>query len=355
VHYNLGAAAYRGGDLPRAERAFMEVARTPSMAALAYYNLGLVALERRDADEAREWFTRTLQATPSPPLADLASRRLAELPEARAPGFWSYYSRGGVGYDDNVSLRSDSIEGSASGDSDGYGELIFAGSYSFGSWRFDTGGAVTEYFDQDEYSQSSLSLGGARGFALENWWLEMGVHGAEYSLGGAAFERNVTATLQANRTFYGGGRIRAQLRGGAVDGQGEYWGLTGERIEAGFYYDRSWRRWTFGAHTRVQDNTSEDALYASRWIQLGAEVRYVASPLWGVVASAALRRIQHPAVSDTLPGWDDNRQTLLLGVTRSIRRYMQLFLRCQLERNDSPVADYDYDRNWIALSLETWR
>ena len=116
IHYNLGAAAYRGGDLPRAERAFMEVARTPSMAALAYYNLGLVALERNDDAEARDWFTRALQATPDPPLADLASRRLTELPEARAPGFWSYYSRGGVGYDDNVSLRSDSIEGAASGD-----------------------------------------------------------------------------------------------------------------------------------------------------------------------------------------------------------------------------------------------
>ena len=355
IHYNLGAAAYRGGDLPRAERAFMEVARTPSMAALAYYNLGLVALERNDDAEARDWFTRALQATPDPPLADLASRRLTELPEARAPGFWSYYSRGGVGYDDNVSLRSDSIEGAASGDTDAYGELIFAGSYSFGKWRFDSGGAVTEYFEQSDYSQSSLSLGMARGFATDNWWLEVGAHGAEYSLGGEAFERNLTATVQANRTFYGGSRIRAQLRAGAVDGQGEYWGLTGERTEAGFYYDRSWRRWTFGAHTRLQDNTADDPIYASRWIQLGAEVRYVASPLWGVVASAALRRIQHPAESATLPGWDDNRQTLLLGVTRSIRRYMQLFLRCQLERNDSPVAGYDYDRNWVALSLETWR
>src|SRR5690349_24989897 len=56
IHYDIGAASYLGGDLPRAERAFLEVARTPSMAPLAYYNLGLVALERRDEREARGWF-----------------------------------------------------------------------------------------------------------------------------------------------------------------------------------------------------------------------------------------------------------------------------------------------------------
>src|SRR5688572_2088783 len=39
IHFNIGSAAYRGGDLPRAEREFREVARTPTMAALAHYNL----------------------------------------------------------------------------------------------------------------------------------------------------------------------------------------------------------------------------------------------------------------------------------------------------------------------------
>ena len=41
VHYNIGVAAYRNGDLSRAERAFREVAKTPAMEAVAHYNLGL--------------------------------------------------------------------------------------------------------------------------------------------------------------------------------------------------------------------------------------------------------------------------------------------------------------------------
>lgn len=354
VHYNLGAAAYRGGDLPRAERAFREVARTPAMAALAYYNLGLVALQRRDERDAREWFERAQQAEPDPKISELAARRLSELPEARAPGRWSYYSRGGVGYDDNVSLRSSSLEAS-SGAADSYGELIFAGSYSFGMWRVDTGGSVIEYFEQDDYSQSSLSLGGARGFRTDNWYFELGAYGAEYSLGGERYERDLTGAFQASRLFHGGSRLRALVRASAVGGRGEFEGLTGERLDVGLYYDRSWRRWTFGAHGRWQRNDSEDPIFASHWAQLGADVRYAVSPLWGLVASAGFRRITHAAESETLPGWDDNRATLLLGVTRMLRSRLQLFVRAQLERNDSPVAGYDYDRNWIAASVEMWR
>src|SRR6185295_10713999 len=109
-----------------------------------------------------QWFERTIDESPDVRIVELANRRIAELPEQRAPAF-SYYSRGGFGYDDNVSLRSSSIEGTATGVKDSYGELIAAGSYSFGAWRVDGSAAMLEYIKHDEYSQSSYALGGARG------------------------------------------------------------------------------------------------------------------------------------------------------------------------------------------------
>ena len=63
----------------------------------------------------------------------------------------------------------------------------------------------------------------------------------------------------------------------------------------------------------------------------------------------------HPAQSETLNGWDDNRATVQVGVTRALWKRAQLFVRYEHERNDSPVAGYDYDRNWVAASVETWR
>ena len=355
VQYNIGAAAYLGGDLPRAERAFLEVARTPAMAALAHYNLGLVALQRHDEREARDWFEQTTQDVPDERLAALALERLAELPEARAPGFFSYYTRAGAGYDDNISLRSGSIESSATGDEDSYGELIFGGSYSFGDWRVDTAAAMLRYTHVDEFNQTAFSLGGARGFRLENWYFELGAYGSQFSLGGEVFEQNVGVGAQASRAFYNGSRLSAQLRATSVDGKGDFLGLTGDRTEAGVYYDLTWRSWNFGAHTRAEFNDSEDPIFATRWLQLGAEARYAWSPTWGFMAITALRRTTHPAQSETLSGWDDNRATIQVGTTRSLWKQAQLFVRFEHERNDSPVAGYDYVRNWVAASVEYWR
>ena len=130
VHYNIGVAAYRSGDLARAETAFQEVARTPAMAALAHYNLGLVALKRGDEKAARQWLERVALETSDEKLASLAQSRLDEQPKVSTSTPWSLYARSGVGYDDNVALRSASIETIGSGQDDAFGELMLAGSYS---------------------------------------------------------------------------------------------------------------------------------------------------------------------------------------------------------------------------------
>jgi hypothetical protein len=356
VQYNNGSAAYLGGDLPRAERAVRVVARTPAMAALAYYNLGLVALERRDEREARDWFERALHDDPPDArLEALAASRLAELPEPRAPGAWSYYTRAGVGYDDNVALRSASLDTAASGDADEYGELLFISSYTFGAWRVDTGGSVLEYASLDEFSQHGYFLGAARGFRADRWYFEAGAFGAQASLGGDVYERSVAAGVQATRALYGGGRLRAQLRGTSVQGKGDFTGLSGERTELGLYYEKYWRAWSFGAHARAERDASEDPIFASRWVQIGANASYALSPLWTVTASAAWRRIRHPAQPDIVGGWEDQRATTLLGITRALWQRAQIFVRYERELNDSPVAGYDYGRDRICASVEMWR
>jgi tetratricopeptide (TPR) repeat protein len=356
IHFNIGSAAYLGGDLPRAERAFREVARTPAMASLAYYNLGLIALERRDESEARDWFERAIHdATPDARLQALTLQRLEELPDPRGPGQWYYYTRGGIGYDDNVALRSASFESSATGEADAYGEFVLATTYSIGQWRLDTGASLLQYQSLHAFNQNSYYLGGARGFRTDKWYFELGATGSQASLGGDVYEQNVAAGGQATRMFLGGGRLRAQVRGTSVQGQGAFTGLTGKRMELGLYYDKRWRRWDFGVHTRAEKDDSEDPIFASRWFQLGGDAGYAFSPLWNVELSASMRRTSHPAQSETISGWDDRRATLLVGITRTLWERTQLFLRYVAERSNSAVAGYDYDRNWVAVSVENWR
>jgi predicted porin len=213
---------------------------------------------------------------------------------------------------------------------------------------------MLRYRDLDEFSQTSLYLGGARGFRLDNWYFELGAYGSELTFGSDVFERNVAAGALVTRVFYGGSRLRAQLRATSVEGHGQFTGLTGDRTEFGLYYDKAWRSWYFGAHTRGEFNESEDPIYETRWVQLGAEARYALSPLWGFSVNAALRRTRRPAQSGTLEGWDDNRTAVQIGATRALWRQTQLYVRYEHERNQSPVAGFDYDRNRVCASVEFW-
>jgi hypothetical protein len=355
VHYNIGVAAYRTGDLARAETAFQEVGRTPAMAALARYNLALVALKRGDGKAARQWLERV--ETSDEKLAGLVQSRLDELPKNSPSKAWSLYARSGLGFDGNVALRSASIDTTGSGQDDAFGELMLAGSYSFRpSWRFDGAVGLLRYADLDEFDQDALSFGVIHGMTLDAWHLEPGVYVSQFSLGGDVYERSAAASAGATRAFFGSGWLRAQLRVSAVNGEGDFSGLSGSRSELSLRYE--WEgppSWRFGAQTRAEFNNSEDEVFASRWIEIGADTRWSASPQWTLVAGVTLRQTRHPAQSTTEDAWDDDRTAFRLEATRLLWEHAQLFVRYEHEHNQSPVSENGYDRDWIAASIEFWR
>lgn len=356
VHYNIGVAAYRSGDLARAERAFQEVARTPAMAALANYNLGLVALKRGDTRAARGAFGRAARDAGDERLAGLATQRLGELPPEPQPAAWSIYARGGAGYDDNVALRSDSIDSTASGKSDAFAELLASGSVSFGQdWHVDAAAALLDYFDLDEFDQGVLSLGGRRGFDLDAWYLEAGGYAAQLTLGHDVFERSVGAGVRATRNFDGGRILQAQVRATAVDGEGDFSGLTGSRAELGVNFDWSWQAWSFGTYGHAEFDDSEDEAFTSRWVEIGGLAQWALSPRWIFTADGTLRRTRHPAQEVSPESWEDRRSTIRLGVISKLWQQAQLFVRYEHERTASPIESYDYNRNWVAASIEYWR
>jgi hypothetical protein len=360
IHYNIGVAAYRGGDLARAERAFAEAARTPAMAALAYYNLGLITRQRGDTNAARGWFARAARESTDERVSALAARQLGELPDAPVPAKGSLYARGGVGYDDNVALRSESIDTAGSGEDDSFAELLVAGSYSFGSrWRADGAAGLSRYTSLDEFDQTALSLGLARGFSVASWSLELGGNVTRLALGGDVYERSVAATAQARRSVgmgsFGTGSLRAQLRAANVDGEGDFAGLSGTRSGIGLEYAWTLRSLSFSLSTRAENNDSRDVAFETRWFEAGADLHWAASPAWTLGAGARSRRISHPSPSSTQDGWSDRRVVYQLEATKLLWKRLQLFVRYEHERTRSPVEEYAYDRNLVAVSLETWR
>ena len=228
-------------------------------------------------------------------------------------------TRGGAGYDDNVALRSESIDGSASGEDDAFGDCWPSASVAFGhNWHVDAAAAVLDYIDLDEFDQGVLSLGARRGFTLDAWYLELGAYGTQLSLGHDVFERSATAEAPRQRAAsVAEACCRAQLRATAVDGEGDFTGLSGARAELGVNYDWSWQAWSFGAYTRAELNDSEDDVFASRWVELGGQAQ------WSHVTALDVLGGRH-AASHATPGPG--------GVARVLGRSpLDASARCDLE------------------------
>ncbi len=155
-------------------------------------------------------------------------------------------------------------------------------------------------------------------------------------------------------TLSGGWLLQAQLRVSAVNGEGDFCGLSGSRSELGLRYEWSWQSWRFGALARAEFNDSEDEVFASRWMEIGGGAV-------GDVAAVDLRRRALPCVRRDIrrrtvaEAWETPHARSGWKRPGSCWQQAQLFVRYEHERNASPIAAYDYDRNWVAASIEYWR
>lgn len=246
VHYNLAAAWYRLGDFRQAYAAFSEAAKTPDIAPIAWYNLGLTAARQGDADLARAWFLRVLETDDQDALHALAAgmlERLGAEPDvpadavaiAAAPG-WSGFLLGALGYDNNVLLLSDGDLLGGSDRGDFFIDLF--GHAGRDVWHDDSGGYSVEvdasawllrHASLDEFDMGTVRAGATLEYAGAAWVTGGGAHGAWTLLNSRGYTRESLFSLRAARRLPPG-LLRLRYELGRIDATREdYRYLEGSR------------------------------------------------------------------------------------------------------------------------------
>lgn len=100
LFYNMGLAHYHLGQYAQAQWAYTEAAKDDSMAALANYQLGVLANREGDKRSAEKWFKRSRAEADSPKLRLLSVRSLETI-GASQPHFESAFAAG-FGHDTNA-------------------------------------------------------------------------------------------------------------------------------------------------------------------------------------------------------------------------------------------------------------
>jgi hypothetical protein len=357
VYYNVGVTSFRLGHFERADAAFREVARTPAMAPLAWYNLGLVALARGDMRAARRWFARVASSGSDEALVALAEIQLARLPGSVPvlTGRWSAYASFAAGYDDNVALQGEGLPPLPTGEADEFIEALTVLSYALSDhWRVEAGAYLLDYFDLEEFDQAALTIGALGAWSGDEWLTGVALRGNRLTLGAGDLEQSVSLGLAASRALGATGRLQVNYLGARVQGLDDFDGLTGMRHEVLVELNRSLLRWSVGMEFRLADSDCDDPRYASTWRQFSLFARR-ASPdgrwLAGIGVGHRITRYDVRGSAEDGERLED-RMLLFASLSVSVSRSLRAFARAEHEANRAGGNLFDYDRTRIAIGLE---
>lgn len=353
IHFNIGVSAYRVGDYARAASAFEEVARTPAMAGIAYYNLGLVESARNDSQTAASWFSRAEQSSTDVQLRELASSRLAELrpgPTTSSEKTWVGFAAFGVGHDDNVALVSNSEVLGISDSKDSFTEAQLALSTPLAdSWRIDGGLALLDYQDLNSFDQLSAYAGARYRWALGDWTNDASARLGYSAIDGAGFENRRTLSLQTRRELHSELRVRGRYSFHHLQGLNEYEGLSGRRQDLSARLDWTPADWQVGAEYLVELADYDDATLSAKRHHLRIDVERALNADWMLLFEAARRHSDYDAEDS---GAED-RTELALTVTRTLTARWVLVIRHSYTDNQAQLREFDYRGNRIFAGAET--
>ncbi len=342
LHYDLGATYYRLQRYAEAEGEFQRLASDREWAALALYNLGLIAQRTGREQQAIEYFSRAQLTTNDRDLSALAGTALARL-GAPPPRTGAVASLAG-GYDSNAALTQDPTAAGISHQGDSFVEALASVSHRLGGdaarASYAYGGLILrKYRDLTQFDTTGLD--------------------AAY-VGGGLLAWGATLDAQARRRT-DSGDVRGRYQAGAIRGGAGYEYLDGweQRFtaDAGFALGS----WLVRIGYQLELNNRRD-------LQQGTDF-FSASPTRNSLYATALgnfagwqtdargeyrvSRYNDPNIVNGVEVTrNDDRVGFALRASRRLTGLWRAFLDTSYYRNRSNLDTYDYSRYQAMIGIE---
>ena len=364
LHYDLGATYYRLQRYPEAEDEFQGLARDREWAALALYNLGLIAQRTGRGQQAIEYFSRAQLTTNDRDLSALAGTALARL-GAPPPRTGAVASLAG-GYDSNAALTQDPTAAGISHQGDSFVEALASASHRLSGdaarASYAYGGLLLrKYRDLTQFDTTGLRAG--LSYETDSGRLQTSVGGnldTAY-VGGGRLARGATLDVQA-RLRTDAGDVRGRYQFGTIRGGAGYEYLDGweQRFtaDAGF----ALASWLVRIGYQLELNNRRD-------LQQGTDFSSASPTRQSLYATAALGsfagwrtdargeyRVSRYNDPNVVNGVEvtrkDDRAGFALRASRRLTGLWRAFIDYSYYRNQSNLDTYDYSRYQAMVGIE---
>lgn len=366
LQYNLAVSFYKTGRMEAAKKAFLNAAQKPAMAGPAYYQLGRIAREQGQEDQARVWFQKAYRHARTGKMRRLAQLALDGTGERRAARRWLLWTEFGAGHDDNALLVPPELAG-ASGEDDSFYDLTLYGYYDFRGPRKQEGlrlhGLVStqRYSDLDAFDYAATEAGVSYPLGGPEWTTRLGIATRSSEFGGNDYQDSTEASIRVQGPLGRHWRLKTALTYESIDPAAVYAFLDGKQTELEFKFRR---RGELELLYGFQTNDREDLLIESSGEfrsfsptrhRFGFEYEPALNRQWTLLLGAGFRQSRYDEPDRRGDGTtlkrEDNRWRTRFGLTWTSARRWRLETAVHYLENDSNFNEFDYDKTVVSLSL----
>ena len=357
LFYNLGSAYYKLELYAASKKYFTRVTEYPDKRALAEFNLGMIALEQDDKEQALKHFRYTEANSKNENIVATAKQTIAGL--GGKDRRWGAYILAYVGYDDNISITPDNI---ALGVDDTFynvyatADVLVQGERKHG-WLLDAAFFTVDYSDSDNYDQDYYTVGLRNEHSFTKWNTIAHLKYGGSNFGGDELQSFYKLDLLGVRPLAGDQKIILQYRFDDFNIENPLYDyLEGWRQRAQIRYYRNTASSNQQLYYEAELNNREELVtsvgsyeYSPTRHMLGGRYTFKFTDKWYLSADLSYRTSDFP-VSATV-NRDDTRW--LLDALLEYRLSHTLLLKGNVKyiQNDSTIDIYTYDKTVISLGL----
>ncbi len=362
LHYNLGVARYRMGELAEAEAAFRRAVDSGSMVAPAHYQLGRIARERGARVQARNHFRSAVRQATTDSLRQRARSALAALDRTPAAPDYVYVGFGG-GHDSNIALTPSDASG-VSEESDQFLDAVVVGRWPLSGGTYLRGSVyIQRFFDEDDFDLTTLRGGVGRvGRLGGDWRWDAWVDGRHQRFGGDAFENSALAGGGLQRPLGPTWSLELDYRFELARGASGFGFLDGIEHRFDVALDERGRTgWDLSAGLGVSDRddreTADDFFsFSYDEVRLAADYTFRLDARHHLTLSGDWRRRDFDGQEVRNGQSRGSREDDLIGLgaalDRQLGRDWNAHASLRVEERDSTLNQFDFDREVVRLRIE---
>ncbi len=367
LDYNLALCSLKLKQYEQARDNFERAAAYKPLQGLAYFNIGLLELDRGDREEAAKWFTQVRDTASEVKLRVLAEQRLAQMEQANTieTGLvrWDNGYRLHLGYDDNIedpaligtSNKGDTFANAMAyltrrqGEDDGY--------------RLGVVAFMQHYQTVTVYDLNMLQFTLDKGFVTGEWRNRVGADYEYTTLGGSEYLQTTKLYLSGKFLLSDLDELRLRYRYsnvGALKQTYDYLAGNRHELELRWTHQRSGLHLQAGYEYELNDRndyrgTTVFSSYSPTRHTIDLRVDKELATYWMLNTRATWRASQFND-PNILPDSSsikrsDERLMLSLGISHALSDGLDIGFEYKFTENHSNIDTYHYRRNIYTVDL----